>query len=336
MRVLVLLAALAWSAAAAAGPVIDRALDAHVLPRIDRLAAAGADLAAAAAEDCRPRARALRDAYHAAYDAWAGVSHLRFGPMETESRGFALAFWPDTRGSTARTLAGLIAEKDPVVDDPAAFATVSVAGRGLLALERLLYDARFAGGGGTGYHCRLVRAVARDIGRTAAAVRAGWDGHALRMRRAGAADTVLYRSPTEALRTLFTAVDTGLEFNAELRLGRPMGSFDRPRPGRAEARRSGRSLRNLRLSLAAVGELAGILAARAAPADRAAIAQAFARADRTAAALDDPVFAAVATPQGRVRVEALQQRVRDAREAVATRLGPSLGVAAGFNALDGD
>ncbi len=334
MRAL-LLALVLWPAAAAAAPVIDRALEAHVLPRVATLAEEGADLAAVAAEDCRPDSAALRAAYHDAYDAWAGVSHLRFGPMEEENRGFALAFWPDTRGSTARTLAVLLAEADPVVDDPVAFATVSVAGRGLLALERLLWDPRFAGRAGEDHYCRLVIAVARDIGRTAGAVRAGWVEHARLMRAAGAGNP-LYLSETDALRTLFTAVTAGLEFNAELRLGRPMGSFAQPRPERAEARRSGRSLRIVWRSLAASGELARLLAVPAPLADRDAVAAAFAEAVATAAALDDPVFAGVATPEGRLRVEALQQRIRDAHAAVAARLGPALGVAAGFNALDGD
>ena len=52
--------------------------------------------------------------------------------------------------------------------------------------------------------------------------------------------------------------------------------------------------------------------------------------------LDDPVLAGVATPQGRIRVEVIQQAVASIRDIVRDRLGPKLGVAAGFNALDGD
>lgn len=70
-----------------------------------------------------------------------GVSHLRFGPLEEGETGFAIAFWPDARNTTPRTLAALQAKQDPVVDDPAAFAHVSIAGRGLFALDALLAEA---------------------------------------------------------------------------------------------------------------------------------------------------------------------------------------------------
>ncbi|GMG82371.1 imelysin family protein [Paralimibaculum aggregatum] len=331
MRVLALCLALLWPAAAAAGPSVDAALDGHVLPRVARLAEAGAALSAAAEARCAPEGEALRAAYHAAYDAWAGVSHLRFGPMEEADRGYALAFWPDTRGATARSLARLLGEDPALLADPAAFATVSVAARGLLALERLLYDAP----GAAPAACGVIRAVSRDIAGTAAGLADAWALHAPLMRAPGP-ENALYASEMEVLRTLFTAVATGLEFNADVRLGRPMGSFERPRPLRAEAHRSGRSLRIVRLSLAAIEELALALAVTAPAPDRAAIAAALDGARGAAAALDDPVFAGVATPQGRFRVEALQQRIRDARAEVTARLGPALGVSAGFNALDGD
>ena len=55
-----------------------------------------------------------------------------------------------------------------------------------------------------------------------------------------------------------------------------------------------------------------------------------------AEALQDPVFAGVTEPQSRFRIEALQQSVNDVRTKAVEELGPALGVAAGFNAMDGD
>jgi predicted lipoprotein len=52
--------------------------------------------------------------------------------------------------------------------------------------------------------------------------------------------------------------------------------------------------------------------------------------------LDDPIFAGVATPQTRLKVEVLQQSIDATRDIVRGELGPTLGVAAGFNSLDGD
>ncbi|MEL6682069.1 MAG: peptidase M75, partial [Pseudomonadota bacterium] len=63
---------------------------------------------------------------------------------------------------------------------------------------------------------------------------------------------------------------------------------------------------------------------------------AFTRALTQIAALDDPTFAGVARPASRIKVEAIRSRVEEIREIVENELGPSLGVASGFNALDGD
>ncbi len=50
----------------------------------------------------------------------------------------------------------------------------------------------------------------------------------------------------------------------------------------------------------------------------------------------EPIDVAVATPQGRIRVESLQTVVRHISTEVAEHIGPEIGVTSGFNALDGD
>ena len=118
---------------------------------------------------------------------------------------------------------------------------------------------------------------------------------------------------------------------ADQRLGRPLGTFQRPRPERAEARASARSLRNVELSLQALlafGEaLAGPL-----PETRTDVAQAL----TAAAALNDPDFSGFAQPQGHVRAEALLGLVRTAQDSAGAEAGAALGVEVGFNSADGD
>ncbi|SLN42875.1 Imelysin [Pseudoruegeria aquimaris] len=216
-----------------------------------------------------------------------------------------------------------------MVNTPEAFATVSIAARGFYALEYLLFDPQFSGAANPAYHCTLVRAVTVDIAANAAAILDDWqEGYAALMIAPG---NDVYRSETEAAQQLFTAVTTGLEFTANARLGRPLGSFDAPRPNRAEARRSGRSLRHVQLSLAATRELAALVSGGNAEVDAA-----FAQAEERAEALADPVFAGVTDPLARFRIEALQQDIEALRRLLTERIGPSLGIAAGFNALDGD
>lgn len=301
----------------------------HILPGYTELAAETAEMARIAADDCAPSNDSLREAYHDAFDAWIRVSHLRFGPSEVDDRAFGLAFWPDPRGSTPKTLATLLRDEDPVVNDPDAFATVSVAARGFYAMEFLLFDTQFTEAENRAYHCGLVQAVSTNIAGSSAAILSDWEsGYGDLLANPGN-DT--YRSEAEAAQQVFTAISTGLEFTSDARLGRPLGTFERPRPNRAEARRSERSLRHVALSVEAVGALAALLT----DGDE-RVTAAFDTALGAANDLEDPVFAGVATPDGRVRVEGLRQRIDEVRVLLAQEVGPRLGISAGFNSLDGD
>lgn len=235
---------------------------------------------------------------------------------------------------TGRSLAGLIADEDAAVDDPAEYATVSVASRGFYALEFLLFDPEVSSSGDDAYRCALAQAITADIAATSELILDEWVGEfANLVLAAGANDR--FQSPDEAMRVLFGALTTGLEFTADLRLGRPLGSFEAPRPNRAEARRSERSARHVELSLTALADLAHILS-QGDPVLQSDIEAEFSSALGRLRSLDDPTFVTVADPQGRIRIETLQQRIQDVRVLIATELGPTLGVAAGFNSLDGD
>ncbi|WP_299656229.1 imelysin family protein [uncultured Tateyamaria sp.] len=317
------------SPAGADGADIRAIVVGHILPGYQILATEAADLAATAASECAPNSPDLIADFNTAFDAWVSVSHLRFGPSEQQDRAFALAFWPDTRGSIPKALATLLGDQDPAVSDPDAFAEVSIAARGFYALEFLLFDPQFAPGDNPEYHCALVQAITGDIALISAAIHDDWRGGYGDVMSDAGNDT--YRTPTEAAQQLFTALSTGLEFTANARIGRPLGTFDRPRPNRAEARRSGRSLSHVILSLTATKDLSALMSA-----DSAAVAEAFDTALQRAEALDDPIFAGAADPQGRLRIEVLQQEINDIRQLLAESVGPSLGIAAGFNSLDGD
>lgn len=325
-RVVTLALALAFVPPAARADV-EGVVENLILPGHDAFAAAAADLSETAATTCDPDR--LRPAYHDAFDAWMGVSHVSFGPVEAGGRGLAIAFWPDPKASGARAQQALLAG-NPGALTPEAMAEQSVAARGLFALERLLYPADEAWTSPAA--CALTRASAIDLARTAAEIAKDWRAEAgPALLTAGDPGNADYLSPDEATQALLTALVAGLEFTADQRLGRPLGTFDAPHPERAEALASGRPLRNVALSLAALDDLARALVPDA-PLTRAA----FARARGLADALDDPVLAGVAGPQGRLRVEILQQAVHAARDAVLAEMVPALGVGLGFNAADGD
>ncbi len=339
MRNLVLAAAFAVipvvAAAQSAQTEIADTVNAHILPRFASLAKTTKELSETAQDDCSPRSAALRAAYDTAFDAWIAASHLRFGPTEVGDRAFALAFWPDTRGVTPKSLNRLIADQDPIAQAPDTYAQVSIAARGFYALEYLLFDPALIQAGDTGYYCTLIQTVTADIAATSAAINTDWQSGYAAQLLTPATGGATYRSEDEVLQVLFKALTTGLEFTADTRLGRPLGTFDRPRPARAESWRSGRSAHNVALSLAALADLARHLASDD-PALTADFDKAFAKVQGQLAALDDPVFARVTDPQARLKLEVAQQSVDAIRAIASQRLGPKLGVAAGFNSLDGD
>lgn len=327
-------ATLVLTPSAQAGPleVLETVLATHIEPGYAALADSSAHLAEVAATTCDPTDTALQAAFHQAWDDWIAMSHIRFGPSETHNRAFALGFWPDARATVPKTLRALIAAQDPAVETPEAFAHVSIAGRGFTALEYLLFDPEFAQD--AAYPCALRRAVARDIAATSAAIAGDWTG------LYGAAfltfdATTPFRTEEEALTALFGAVLTGMEFTEDTRLGRPMGTFERPRPTRAEARRSARSVRHIRLSTQSAASLSALLAAEH-PEVAALVATEFAQ---TLAAIDrlrDPALADVAEPSGRLRAEAVAQLLDLTATRVRDQVGGLYGLSEGFSQLDGD
>lgn len=308
---------------------VDTALNDHILPGYTGFADATKALAQAASEECR--AQTLHPAFQSAFDAWMPVADLRFGPSETAA--LSIAFWPDARGFTPRTLGRLIAAKDPVAGDVERYAEVSIAARGLFALEMLLFDPDLSGYARGSYTCQLVVTLAADLQGQADALTAAWEtAYADRLRTAGETGNATYLTKQEAVRAIYTQILSSLAFTADQRLGRPMGTFDRPRPARAEARRSRRSLRNAVLAAEAARDLAAALADWDLPETDAALG----RVQKAAARIMDPAFQDVTEPQARLRVEVLQQAVHALSGAIRTEIGARLGIAPGFNSQDGD
>jgi predicted lipoprotein len=322
-RILALTLALAIAAPAQAD--FPETLRDHILPGVAAFREATAALAEATTASCDPQS--LRPPYQAAFDAWMGISHLRIGPAEEDGHALAIAFWPDPKGLGWKQQQALLTG-DPAALEPQAFARQSVAARGLFGLERLLYPTEPL----PADPCPLIRATATDLARMAAEIDAAWTGgYAEAMLTAGAPGNTLFLGGPEVRQALFTLLYTGLEFDGDQRLGRPMGEPSRATPAKAEAIASGRSLRNVLISLQS---LRGMLVSLTPDAPRTAAA--FDHAISLAKGLDDPVFAGVATPEGRLRVEILQQAISHIREVALLEAAPELDVGIGFNAADGD
>lgn len=323
----ILIAALLGLPETAAYADVGQAAQSVIGPAYVRFAEAADAMDQAAQADCS--AAAMQAPYQAAWDAWAAIDYFQLGPVEQDGRALAVSFWPDKKSSGQRTQKGLVDSDAPVIDDPESFAKISVAARGLSGLERLLYAPVIEGQ--EDVLCRLRRATASDLSRIAGEITADWPAFETLLTTAGAPQNSRYLAPVEAQQALYTQLISGLEHLAETRLGRPIGTAERPRPEAAESRASGRSLRNIALSLAGMRDLAMALHP-----DAAEVREAFDEAIEIAENLDDPIFDGVADPEGRKRALALERAVWSAKLAVETDIGAALGLSVGFNSKDGD
>lgn len=198
------------------------ALDTFILPRIHRLARAGADLSSAVGQVCAEKGDAAarkkaEEAFAETVRAWAGLDFIRFGPVAREHRLERIFFWPDPRGFAFRQTSALLAARKAELLEPGALASQSVAVQGLTALEILIFDDKTVLGTGTDeaalYRCALAGAIAANLKAVAAEIEAGWqgpDGYRMKMLAPGS-DNPLYRDATETVREVAKAMAMGLD-----------------------------------------------------------------------------------------------------------------------------
>jgi predicted lipoprotein len=327
----------------------------YVVPRFTALAEATSRLDTAAADFCsapEPASLAgLRDAFLGAAEAWAAVEHLRTGPASIGNRAERIYFWPERKNVTQRQLAALLKRPDLRSLTAEALAGGSVAVQGLPALEMLLYgeeaEAKLLAGD-TGL-CAVVRAIGGNVAGIAAELATGWsapDGFLATLARPDTPNP-FFANGAEAAKRLFNDLLTLFRLVGDVKLQAPMGeSVDRARPTLAEGWRSGRSLRMIAANLASARAMFGreggfglrsllIEGIDSREIDR-EIQNAFDAAELALAAVPEPLDQAVQTEEGRAAVTDFLRHWRRARDQVAQRFGPTVGIAVGFNALDGD
>jgi predicted lipoprotein len=206
--------------------IVQAAIEKHVIPHIDALKEAAAQLPGAVASMCRTGSAAAKEDLSSRFrnvvKAYAGIDFLRFGPMLEGGRRERLSFWPDPRGFVGRQLRLILLNKDEAVVQPGAIAKQSVAVQGLSALEGLMTDKEFPLGPGEAlrYRCELAEAIAANIVSVADEISDGWEkpgGWKDKMLHPGA-DNDTYKSPEESAGEFVKALLVGLSLTADLQL----------------------------------------------------------------------------------------------------------------------
>lgn len=323
------------------------AVEQHILPRYESFARQAEALDSTARTFCAsPRQEllpALQKSYHAIVDSWQSIQHVRFGPVDLFFRSQRIAFWPDPRNTIGKQMAELLSKRVHANLQAQSFSGGSVAIQGLPALERLLFGQAAEKLGHADeeavFRCRYISAIAANLAEISQDTLTEWTNRfAIQLTSTGGNNT-RYRTPKEATLELFKSLYTAVELVTDHKLARPLGaSAEVARPRLAEAWRSERSLKNIRLNLEAAQNLYQI-AFSSAVSDRAlddSIGKAFSDALKAAGAISQPLERAVQDKSARPTVERLAAASLTLKRLLVQRLPQALDIPVGFNALDGD
>ncbi len=333
----------------------------HIIPRYQQLQVSSQQLLQQSQAMCESPSEAslekTRQAYQKTMDAWIGVQHLRFGPVELFDRYHRYQLWPDKHNTGNKQLRKLLAKADPeLLTIEYNFNRTSVAVQGLSAVEKLL----FSKGRGialyvddnhqANYRCLLITAISRNLNKMSQALSDTWQSKPAPLQlMLTAAEVSLHDNMDEASMIgrkevaigFFNNLYTQVQSVIDQKLQRAMGKhFTKSKPRYLESWRSQRSLRNITLNIQALESLYNIgfsshlnLQGQALNND---IHQAFKEIHQAVAMIDQPLNLAIDDAQQYLKVTALQQSVRRLQSLLTGPLPKALDIPLGFNSLDGD
>ncbi len=312
-------------ASAKTGDVIQR----HIIPNYTALYSASSSFYEMSLASCD--FDELRIYYNQLFDTWMAVSHISFGPIEKDGAYQSIVFWPDKKGFTRKSLKKLIKGKDPIIYNPVEFRKVSIASKGIFALEMLLYDDEFKGLSSS-YSCDLIKAISLEIRNISDNVLREWIETYQYRLLSPSPDSKSFHSSKEVDQIFYTTLISSLQFTLDQRVYRPLGTKSRSKPRRSEAYRSSRSFKNILLQLKALKKFSNHFVDVQIPkTDRT-----FDRAISYLTSFETSLLK-ILEDEGKIRsVEILAWRLEDLIEAIKNEIGPILGVGVGFNAMDGD
>ena len=282
--------------------------------------------------------KSLTASFNALGDAWAKVEFVRIGPAAVALRVERFNWWLDRTNATGKALDAMLAG-DPKDLSPEKLVAGSVAGQGLPIIERLLYEKdglTVLKGKDGAQRCAVGEAVARGQSTIADAIVTDW-ASPNGANAALAANTrwnMAFADAKEAASVMMTDLVAGLEGLKDLKVAMVFHDMTNPNaPRLSEAVRSGRTLHDISLNLAAIREGVAVFLVDAPATDRALLDKAFDDAQAALTRLQQPEQKPA--EQGTAVHEALGAVTILSQTAMAV-LTKATGLTLGFNNLDGD
>ncbi|PVB61166.1 imelysin family protein [Labrenzia sp. 011] len=357
MRFWVLAAFAVFSAVPASAadfnPPIARMISNYIQPAMAEFATTAdrlPDAVTSVCSDASPSAVAgFRTAYADTLAAFSRIHFLRLGPLLEDDRLSRLAFLPDPRGIAQRQIRKIYAKKDAGVGAAESLRDKSVAVQGLTALQLIAFDKESEvvlgrADADRDFTCAYALAIARNVAAIADDVAADWedkDGFQS-VLLSGGPQNDRYRSSQEAMESVFNALVTGLIIVRDQDLLPALGASEaKARPNRFPFSRSANSIQYLS------GELHGLQDAVTSleledmtPSDFhwifAALDFEFGNAQKLLSELEPPLRQTFGQGESYSQVTVLAITLQSIRDTMALELAGALGLAGGFNSLDGD
>ncbi len=329
--------------------LVRAAVEFHVRPAHERFAQRAEllelDLEALCAAPDQPKLEEARRALAGAIHAISALETVRVGPLAEDNRRERIAFWPDARGRGLAQVQRILADEDPSALDPTSLSGKSVAVQGLPALEFLLYGAGSEAMLGPGsFRCGYALAIAANLRAIGDGMVRDWeaeDGAAALLLEPGP-ENPLFLDHAEAAGEMVAGMATAMEIVADQKLRAILG--DSPalaKPRQAPWWRSGETLPALEASFEATQHLfevsgaADLLSPGEAWLGNAILFEAR-NAIRVARAIRQPIAALVVDPAGRDAAKYLAVVAASLKRSIGREYPAMVGLAQGFNALDGD
>jgi predicted lipoprotein len=322
-----------------------------LLPLTEDFATAAEKLSDTTQAFCRGKSdlQSVRSAWRETQSAWQPLEMLQIGPTIERRSQRHVNFWP----VRPKLLEPLLAETKPL--EPAMLETLGAAGKGLPALEYLLFAEGTANSAqkktSAKTHCNVLQALSIQIKDEALGLATDWrkpnGGFARQLAEAGQCpQDGAFASADQALSDVLNLLIAGLDAVKTRKLGKPLEkSGDEAALERIESWRSGTSLEHIRdnlrgFEIAFFGFAKGgtglddYLTAIERPGLARVVRQEFDVPRKALAAIRVPLREALLSQ--RKEVEALHKTVSRLQHLLETEVADALKVDLEFNANDGD
>lgn len=236
-------------------------IDQHITPRYQQLAHQADELLLANTTLCQTldesSLNASKKAYNLTMDAWQGIQHIRFGPVETLMRIFSMQYWPDKKNHIGKHLESLISSNDDTLLSSDRFYGLGISVKGLPAIERILYaDDALAKLKADPFRCKVNIRIAAYVAEMGRDTELEWQTVMRPHFQDVNSGDDYFEEDLEASTLILKALVEPLEVIRDLKIDRPLGkSADNVKYKRLESWRSARSLRNIVLNISALEAL---------------------------------------------------------------------------------